>query len=67
MPTPMPRTFDPLRCGPRATRSFQLNFAAPLSSASLMKQLVTYPRWPFASAGPNLAFPSGAFSLRIAT
>src|SRR5438067_8265024 len=44
--TPVPRTFAPWRWPLRALRSSQLKSCAPLSSASLMKQLVVYVRSP---------------------
>ena len=65
--TPLPRTFEPSRCPLRALRSSHLKICAPLSSASLTKQLVEYVRLPRAFAGPNLALPAGALIFRIST
>src|SRR5439155_383771 len=63
--TPVPRTFDPRRCPLRALRSSHLKSCAPLSSASLMKQLVVYVLSPRGFGGPNLAFPAGALIFLI--
>ena len=65
--TPLPRTFEPSRWPLRALRSSHLKICAPLSSASLTKQLVEYVRLPCAFAGPNLALPAGALIFRIST
>jgi hypothetical protein len=67
--TPTPRTFVPWRfpIPVVAFRSSHLKSSPPRSSASLMKALVACARAPCGDAGPNMALPSGALILLIAT
>ena len=66
--TPLPRTFVPSRWPFRALRSSHLKICAPLSSASLRKQLVVVrPVALRVRPGRTCALPAGALIFRIST